>query len=145
MLQYNTDPYIRYRYLLNDNFKDNCNSKQIEGITVNKEEWTVFSQKMVTLSKFVKTVENEEGILDYECFHLIKGEIYDSSINNYNKLKEGRVPQYKQAVLSTMTRPQLQEICNLLNVESMHKNHAILVREIISKQEKLKKILKNKE
>ena len=139
---YNSDPWIKYQYKLNENFKDNCESKQIEGITVKKDMWTIFPQKMVTLFKYIKTVENEEGILDYECFHQIKGEVYDSSVNNYQKLKSGRIPNYTRASLSTFKRPQLQEICDLFNIDTQHRINSILVNSILDKQQVLKEILK---
>jgi len=141
-LSYNTDAWIRYQYKLNENFKDNCDSKQLEGTTIKKEVWTIFPQKIAHLSKYIKTIENEDGILDYECFHQIKGEIYDSSVNNYNKLKEGKVPTYSLATLSVMPRTQLQEIANLLGVDSMHKVHHLLVQAIVAKQQIIKDILK---
>ena len=143
MQPYNTDSYVRYRYRLNSNFKDESESKQLEGTTIRKSEWTVFPQKIQHLFKFIKTLENEDGILDYECFHLIKGEIYDSSILNYEKLKSGKAPNYTRAVLSTMKRPQLEKIANLYNVDSMRRINTVLVNDLLDKQEIIKNILKN--
>jgi len=142
MLQYNSDPWKKFQYRLNDNFKENSNATQLEGITLKKDVWTIFPQKMVSLLKYIKTVENEEGIVDFECFHQVKGEIYDSSVNNYLKLKEGKVPFYKQAVLATMKRNQLEDVCMLFNIDSAKKIDKILVNLILEKQEVIRDILK---
>ena len=142
-LQYNSDPWIKHRYRLNDNFKESSNSMQLEGLTVNTDKWTIFPQKMLILSKFIRTVENEDGILDYEQFQQVTGEILDSSVNNYKKLKEGKIPTYNLSTLSVMKRNQLEQIAHLMNCETMHKVTSVLVHNILEKQEQIKNILKN--
>lgn len=141
---YNADQKIRFRYRLNDNFKEDSDTKQIEGLNVKKSDWTIFNQKEPKFYKFVKTLENETGMLDYEMFSQLTGEIFDSSVNNYNKLVEGKIPTYTLAVLSVMKRPQIEQIANLLNINSMHKIQSVLVHAIIDKQVELKELLKNR-
>lgn len=142
MSSYNTDQNIRFRYRLNENFKEDQSTKQIEGITLKKDLWVIFPQKMMILSKYIKTIENKEGVLDYEEFNQVSGEIYNSSVNNYQKLKEGKIPNYTRAILATMKRPQLTQICDLMDVETIHMNNSVLVNRILEKQQILKDMFK---
>ena len=142
MMPYQSDPWVKYQYKLNENFTDNCDAKQLEGTTLKKDVWTIFPQKIEHLSKYIKTIENEQGIVDYECFHQIKGEIYDSSANNFNKLKEGKTPFYKRDTLASFPRHQLEEICHLFNIDTARRVNKILVNDILEKQQVLREILK---
>jgi hypothetical protein len=109
----------------------NSEAMQIAGVNLSKE-WTAFPNMVDKLLPFIKSEANRNGLVDYEKRDCEANEVLFRSIPD---IKD--IPIYSKALLLTMTRSELCDICRAYAIVTTNKVSEFLVKEILEKQIKL--------
>lgn len=130
----------KHRYRLNENaisrFKYKADAKglysgSVEGIAL-QSTWQMFNGKEIKLEKWVRSVANPTGIIDYQKFMPTTGEVLEDPMKKTLIFRA----KVKAQDLLFMTRKELTEICKQLQISVVNKKDEVLRRLILEKQNK---------
>lgn len=117
---------IQYQYRLNESIKEDA--MQIAGVNLTKE-WANFNYNNDTLTPFIKTLNNPNGLIDYQK---IDADSYEVMYKSIPKIAD--LPIYTKQALFLMSRIELCNICREYGIVTVNRVNEFLIKEILERQ-----------